>query len=615
MTFENQIWLILTPLILILFTGLFVFGMRNCKALLRQFAAARLLNQLTEKASHQRTRIKVVLILLAFVLIGFALARPQYGFEVTKRKSRGLDLIFLIDTSRSMLANDLYPSRLARAKLAILDLVDKLESDRVGIVAFAGTAFLQCPPTLDYAAFRETLDALDTNTVPQGGSNIGAAINEGGNAFSESDNYKALILLTDGEDPDGEALKIAKDAAEQNVRVFTIGIGTPEGEYLRIKTKQGQEKYIRNSDGQPVHSKLDENTLRQIASITGGSYERLGGRSLDQFYRSVLATLPRNQRQSEEKEIPLERFQWPLGLALVCLIFELLICRRFTNQAPILILILILSIDPSAAEAEEDSAQALYNQAYDQIQESSYEGALANSKKALESTTDLKLQSDALYNMGHAANQLGEQAFQSQNFEDAVEQWKKAQNYFKGAAELNPEDIEAIEDAESIGQRYKALEAFLEQQKQEQEQSQNSENSEENSKEQEDSGEQGEKSEAQENEQTGEEKGESSQSEDDNESTQSEEQSESSESSTSDSDDQDSLKPDEESEETGPSDKPTDEQAEDGSEEGNTQQTIPKEAIEMTEEEAMNLLKSLQKAKFLPYSESSSGNKKEIQDW
>ena len=241
MNFENPVWLAITPLIVLSIAGLITLGLGRRDALLKEFAATRLLDQLIEKASLQRVLIKSSLVLLAATLIGISLARPQYGVKFVERKVRGLDIIFALDSSRSMLATDLRPTRLERAKLAIIDLVEQLESDRIGLVVFAGNAFLQTPPTLDYSAFRENLKSVGPSSISRGGSNIGQALREAVKAFPKDDNFKVVILLTDGEDLEEQAIDTAREVANDGIKVYSIGIGTPEGTYLKVRTENGVE--------------------------------------------------------------------------------------------------------------------------------------------------------------------------------------------------------------------------------------------------------------------------------------------------------------------------------------------------------------------------------------
>ncbi|MEC7287553.1 MAG: VWA domain-containing protein, partial [Verrucomicrobiota bacterium] len=406
MSFEDPVWLRITPILVLLFGGILAYGFRRRDALLGRFAASRLIDQLTEKASLTRAWIKAGCILLAVLAIGIAHARPQLGVEWSERKARGMDIVFILDSSKSMLATDLRPTRLDRAKLAIIDLIERLEGDRIGLIAFAGQAFLQTPPTLDYSAFRESLDAIDPSIMTSGGSDLGNAIDEATKAFPSQNNVKVVVLLTDGEDLSGNAASSAITAHEDGIQVFTIGIGTPEGEYLRIRNEQGIEEFVRDSSGQPVLSKLDENTLQTIAQATGGIYSQLSSDSLDQLYNSVIAMLPREERESELQEIGIERFQWALTLALISLVFDILIRRRrsATIHAGMLILA-TLTLSPTDTIAETESnpnAYSNYNAAYRALTQGDYEAAQAGYENALSNTNDLNLQRDALYNLAHA---------------------------------------------------------------------------------------------------------------------------------------------------------------------------------------------------------------------
>lgn len=493
MTFADPVWLYATPILLMLFAGMLAYGLRKRSALLSRFAAERLLEQLTEEASRTRTWIKAICILIAAIAIGFALARPQLGIEWSERKARGLDIVFIIDSSKSMLATDLRPTRLDRAKLAVLDLVERLESDRIGLVAFAGQAFLQTPPTLDYSAFRESLDSLNPSIMTSGGSDIGYALEESAKAFPTENNVKVAVLLTDGEDLGGNALEAAKAAQEAGIQVFAIGIGTPEGEYLRIKNDEGVEEFIRDSSGQPVLSKLDESTLQEIARLTGGSYSRLSGDSLDQLYNSVIATLPREERESELQEIRIERFQWALSAALLFLVLDILIRRRRQSLATTgLIVIAAFSATPSELRAEQPAtpdARTLYNQAYEALSGGDFAKATELYEASIAAGSDLRLQSDALYNLGHTHYQQGLQTYQSGDPQGALEQIKEAESLFRSAKTMNPKGESLNQDIERIGKVREAIEQLLEQQEQpeQQDQNQDSENSEQNEEQSEES--------------------------------------------------------------------------------------------------------------------------------
>ena len=482
MSFEDPVWLTMTPILLLLFGSLLAYSFRQRDALMGRFAASRLLDQLTEQASITRTWIKAGCILIAVLAIGIALARPQLGVEWSERKARGLDIVFILDSSKSMLATDLRPTRLDRAKLAIIDLIERLEGDRIGLIAFAGQAFLQTPPTLDYSAFHESLDAIDPSIMTSGGSDLGRAIDEATEAFLSENNVKVVVLLTDGEDLSGNATTAAVTAREDGIQIFAIGIGTPEGEYLRICNEQGVEEFVRDSSGQPVLSKLDEGTLQAIALATGGNYSRLSSDSLDQLYNSVIARLPREERKSELQEIGIERFQWALASALVFLVFDILIRRRrsYAIHASIVILA-TLTLSPTDTIAQTESnpdAYSNYNAAYKALVEGDYEGAHASYANALSQTNDLNLQRDALYNMGHATYQQGRTSYTGGDPQAALEHIKKAEAFFESAQEMDSTDSSMAQDLEKVAQVREAIEKLIEEKQQERpDQSQDSEDS------------------------------------------------------------------------------------------------------------------------------------------
>ena len=468
MSFEDPVWLRITPILVLLFGGILAYGFRQRDALLVRFAASRLLDQLTEKASLTRAWIKAGCILLAVLAIGIAHARPQLGVEWSERKARGMDIVFILDSSKSMLATDLRPTRLDRAKLAIIDLVERLEGDRIGLIAFAGQAFLQTPPTLDYSAFRESLDAIDPSIMTSGGSDLGNAIDEATKAFPSQNNVKVVVLLTDGEDLSGNATSSAITAHEDGIQVFTIGIGTPEGEYLRIRNEQGIEEFVRDSSGQPVLSKLDENTLQTIAQATGGIYSQLSSDSLDQLYNSVIARLPREERESELQEIGIERFQWALTLALIFLVFDILIRRRrsATIHAGMLILA-TLTLSPTDTIAETGSnpnAYSNYNAAYRALTQGDYEAAQAGYENVLSNTNDLNLQRDALYNLAHATYQQGHTSYESGDLQAALIQVEKAEALFQSAQEIDTSDTSIQADIDQVSRVREAIEKLIEQQ-------------------------------------------------------------------------------------------------------------------------------------------------------
>lgn len=335
MTFAapQMLWLLLIllpPLI-----GFLWWAWRRRQQLITQFISARLLGQLKVGVSPSRQKARLVMLVLAVMFLILALARPQWGVTREEARQRGLDVVVAIDTSNSMLAEDVSPNRLARAKLAALDLMRRAKTDRLGLVAFAGAAFLQCPLTLDDAAFSQGVNSLDTKTISQGGTALAEAITEAQKAFkNESDNHRVLVLFTDGEDHDSEAVEAAKNAAKEGMIIFTIGIGTPEGELLRIRDERGRMDYIRDDQGKPVKSRLDEDLLQQISRATKGFYLPLRGtKTMDTLYDQGIAPLPKSENSVKMFQRYHERFQWPLGMALALLILEMFLPHRRSRRA------------------------------------------------------------------------------------------------------------------------------------------------------------------------------------------------------------------------------------------------------------------------------------------
>ncbi len=324
------------PLHLFLLVGLlpaiafFVWALRKRRRDLERFAEARLLAKLSPDLDGRRQRWRAALLLLALAFSALAAAGPRWGFHWEEVHREGVDLVIALDTSRSMLAEDVKPNRLERAKLAVQDLVRQLQGDRVGLVAFAGTAFVQCPLTLDYEVFNETLRAVTTNIIPKGGTAIGEAINTSIAALEERQGkHTAILLITDGEDHEGEVDEAANAAAEKGIKLYTVGIGTSEGELIPLTVK-GQQTFLKDRRGQVVKSRLDGDTLEKIATTTGGAYVHASGPSLglDEVYSEYISKMEKRELKSAMEKRFEERFQLPLLLAFVLLLIEPLIGSR-----------------------------------------------------------------------------------------------------------------------------------------------------------------------------------------------------------------------------------------------------------------------------------------------
>ena len=232
MKFADPIYLILGALVTLALVMLRIWLTKRNQRELTRFAAARLLPKLTQGISPTRRRLKASLFIIGIAFFFIALARPQWGTTQQEVRMQGIDILIALDTSRSMLASDVSPNRLERAKLAIHDFTESLDAARIGLLPFAGDAFLLCPLTLDRTAFESSLNDLDTRIIPEGGTDIARAITEAEKVFKKGANQKILILITDGEDLEGGALKAARDAAKKGITIHTVGVGTPAGNLI-----------------------------------------------------------------------------------------------------------------------------------------------------------------------------------------------------------------------------------------------------------------------------------------------------------------------------------------------------------------------------------------------
>ena len=269
--------------------------------------------------------------LLAFAFLILALARPQFGTRVETVRSEGQDVIVALDVSRSMLAEDVTPNRLERARLEIMRILQRLDGDRIGFVAFAGNAFVQSPLTVDYGAAALFLNAMNTDLIPMQGTNLGEALNVALDAFEEgTGDHRVLIVVTDGEDHEGEIEGALERARDEGVEIHTVGIGSLDGVPIPEFTASGERSgFVRDVDGAVVTTRLDEATLERIAEATGGRYfPALGpGANLDLLVEEVTGGEGRELETREVTQFD-EQFQIFLGFALVLLFAEGLIPER-----------------------------------------------------------------------------------------------------------------------------------------------------------------------------------------------------------------------------------------------------------------------------------------------
>jgi len=496
----------------------FWWDWRVRQRLMTQFIQSRLLPALTVGISPTRQKIRLTCLVASVICLILALARPQLGFDWEEVKQRGLDVIVAIDTSKSMLAEDIAPNRLKRAKLASLDLMQQAKSDRLGLIAFAGGAFLQCPLTIDDSAFRQSVDSLDVNVIPQGGTAIAEAIDTALTSFREGDNHKALVLFTDGEDQDSGAVQAAKRAAEAGIHIYTIGIGSTEGELLRITDAKGRTDYIRDEQGNVVKSHLNESLLREIAGATpGGFYLPLrGAKTMETLYEEGIGKLPKSETSEKLVRRYHERYHWPLAAAMIFLLVEMLVPERKRERtktpasapakaglreavALLAILAAALSASGSPASALREYKNGKYDNALKDYQESLEKkkddprlhfnaGAAAYKSKNFEeaakqfdealNSPDLKLLQQAYYNRGNARYYLGDS---NADPSKKTETWEQAAKDFESAMKLNGQDTDAKFNYEFVK---KKLEELKQQQQQQKKNDKNDQNKDDQNKDQ-----------------------------------------------------------------------------------------------------------------------------------
>lgn len=508
MRFADPRFLIVAVVAAAVLVALFALVGRSRRRALASIGSLHLLSALTGSLSPGRRLLRQAAVVGGVTLLCVALARPQLGYRWEQTHRRGVDLLFAIDTSKSMLTRDVKPDRLERAKLAVRSLVEKFPDDRVGLVAFAGSAFVQTPLTLDHGIVDESVAALDTNVIPLGGTDIASAIDQADKALSGDEHRKILVLITDGEDLAGDAVAAAERAVKDGVVIYTLGVGTPRGELIPVAGPDGHTAFVRDETGALVTSRLDEALLGKIARATGGDYRPLGdgGQGLEALYQDELSKLPRSDLASRSVRVPIERYQWPLGAGLLLLAIEPLVNeRRRRRRVPALpggartaaaaaglaalLVAPVASASPQSAEraygrgdfpaAEEQYAQAAkaapgdarlsFNLGAAAYRNGDFDGAA----KAFESTLrtdDLALQQRAYYDLGDASFRLGERTLAKKDVEATIGHWKRSIDDYEGSLRLKPDDADARFNLELVKRRLAELEKKQQEQKQQQQQ-------------------------------------------------------------------------------------------------------------------------------------------------
>jgi len=331
MTYENASYI---PALVMIFAVLVLFYLwtfRRRRALMRRFADKHLIEGITPNLSFGAKVLKAIMIMTAMGFLFIALARPQWGFEWQEVKRTGLDILIAIDVSKSMLTNDVKPNRLERSKFAVKDVLNKLDGDRIGLIAFSGSAFLQCPLTIDYNGFLLALDDLNVNTIPRAGTSLASAINEAREIFKGPEKkYKVLVIITDGEELEGDAVRAAKEAAAEGIKIYCVGVGTSEGDLVPTINDRGERVFLKDKSGNVVKSRLNENVIKEAALSSGGSYVRATQAEfgLSLLYDTSISKLEKRDIESKMRKRREERFQIFLAIAIALLLLEPVISER-----------------------------------------------------------------------------------------------------------------------------------------------------------------------------------------------------------------------------------------------------------------------------------------------
>ena len=321
---EYLYWLLIIPILIAIYITIRVISKKQFS----KFADNKFMELLSPLTSTSRCNTKFVIFLLIITLSIIGIANLQTGSKMEEVKREGMDLYFCIDVSNSMNAEDIAPNRLERSKQAIYNIINKLNGDRIGIIIFAGNAYVQLPITTDYAAAKLFLSTINTSLIPSQGTEIGEALNLAAKSFGNNEHSKAIIIISDGEDHEnGDAIKAAQDAIKLGIKIYTIGMGLEEGAPIPLYNQYGKQTgYKKDKNGNVVITKLDDNMLRQIAEIGDGIYRRASNSNvgLDEIFEEI------NNSDKTEIESKMftdyeDQYQWFIGAAILLLIIEILI--------------------------------------------------------------------------------------------------------------------------------------------------------------------------------------------------------------------------------------------------------------------------------------------------
>lgn len=531
MTFGAPTWFYALALLPV-FLALFFWNEKRRAELLCGLVAARLQPELTASVSARGRRTRFALLLAGMACVVAALAEPRLGYTFEPSHRKGRDVLIAIDVSKSMLANDVAPSRLERAKLAAQDLIGALPGDRVGLIAFAGTAFLQAPLTIDYSAVLASVRELDTDVIPRGGTDIAEAIRVAAEAFGKGESAnRALVLFTDGEELEENAVQAAR-AHAGDFRIFTVGVGSKEGSLIPVEDARGGTEFVRDPQGQYVKSRLDEARLSEIAQAGGGFYTPLGSgpATVKTILEQGLGKMQEHEIDARQARRPIERYQWPLAAGLALLMASQLVRERRRASARVRVSSPVHAARPAAGAAIlfmlllTTASAWCRNSGVELYDQKNYKGALdtftqqikrnpdshalhydagaaaykaGDYDRALEAfsrattTNDPAMRAKAEYNL---ANTLVQRGAKQSAKEPKLKEWQNALQHYDEALKVEPKDEDAKYNRELVRKMMEELEKQQppeqqqqQQQKQDQKQNQQQKNDQQQQKNQQNS--------------------------------------------------------------------------------------------------------------------------------
>ncbi|MDR0444921.1 MAG: VWA domain-containing protein [Puniceicoccales bacterium] len=461
----------------------FLYSEKKQHARQRKLVTDRAWRASVVNANSHRQNIKYFLCLLGILSLAIALARPRWGYTWKEYHSQGVDVLFAVDVSQSMLAEDIKPNRLERTKIAIQDFVQQLHGHRIGLIAFAYDSFIQCPMTLDYRAFLQSLEAFDIHTIPQQGTAIASAIQAAEKALEKTRNERIVLLFSDGEELKKDAIDAAEAAAKNGIHIFTIGVGSLEGGMIPLQGENHTIHYLQDAAGKNVITKLDESTLQKIAEITQGRYIHLSMQELQQLFEEIQERFPVKKQEVYREKVFTERFPYFLLLAIGCWFIEALLStyRRPRRRHLSCLIYGLMAFEfhggipesfaiPSKGEQffakqQYDQAQAyyekkvlkhpqdsklLYNLGTTYLAQENFPQAVENLEKAL-TTSELDIKDKIFFNLGNAYFEQGKQ-IPEKEMETIQKLWEKSILQYDNALELSKDYAEAENNRRCVQQ-------------------------------------------------------------------------------------------------------------------------------------------------------------------